>query len=301
MFKDEDFPTLERKSDPEKGISSKPFIQSTEILPEGTYKPLSQAEEVLNWQISNSLSQNSLLKVIEKKVDKMTESFQYQLNQMFERIQKSYAKTKQKIETLEDGMQKVTEYNFHENTRKERELQKLRRQVSEIEEYIKKVTKPLPESTYSPFPISPQKLLTQTVVQHPVRPPFLPPVLPEETTFFGRKSKEVILKKSLEKQVTEEKQQEETSSKDEVLVITNDSDSDTSEQIPSEEGDTEEEYADLSKIFMASNGESPEAYTSGLHAPEINTPPQRISGTPLFSLDDIPPKQWRKKLLDFKA
>jgi len=72
MFKDEDFPTLERKSDPEKGISSKPFIQSTEILPEGTHKPLSQAEEVLNWQTSNSLSQNSLLKVIGKKVDKMT-------------------------------------------------------------------------------------------------------------------------------------------------------------------------------------------------------------------------------------
>jgi len=52
---------------------------------------------------------------------------------------------------------------------------------------------------------------------------------------------------------------------------------------------------------MASNGGSPEASTSGLHAPEINTPPQRISGTSLFSLDDIPPKQWRKKLLDFKA
>jgi len=52
---------------------------------------------------------------------------------------------------------------------------------------------------------------------------------------------------------------------------------------------------------MASNGESPEASTSGLHATEINTSPQRISGTPLFSLDNIPPKQWRKKLLDFNA
>ena len=41
MFKDADFPTLERKSEPEKGISSKPFVQSTEILPEGSYKPLS--------------------------------------------------------------------------------------------------------------------------------------------------------------------------------------------------------------------------------------------------------------------
>jgi len=220
---------------------------------------------------------------------------------MSERIQKSYAETKQKIENLEEGMKEVTEYNFHENARKERELQKLRKQVSKIEEYVKKIAKPPPENIYSPFPISPQKLLTHTVVQHPVKPPFLPPTLPEETTFFGRKNKEAMLKKPLEKQAAEEKQQEETSSKDEVFVITNDSDSNTSEQTPSEEGDTEEEYADMSKIFMASNGESPEASTSGLHAPEINTSSQRISGNPLFSLDDIPPKQWRKKLLDFKA
>jgi len=129
----------------------------------------------------------------------MTESFQYQLNQMLERIQKSYAETKQKIETLEEGMKEVTEYNFHENARKERELQKLIKQVSEIEEYVKKITKPPHENTYSPFSISPQKLLTQTVVQHPVKPPFLPPALPKETTFFGRKNKKVMLKKPLEK------------------------------------------------------------------------------------------------------
>jgi len=97
------------------------------------------------------------------------------------------------------------------------------------------------------------------------------------------KTKKLCWKKPLEKQVAEEKQQEETSSKDEVFVITNDSDSNTSEQIPSEEEDTEEEYTDLSKIFMASNGGSPEASTSGLHALEINTPPQRISGTSLFT------------------
>jgi len=115
---------------------------------------------------------------------------------MSERIQKSYAETKQKIETLEEGMKEVTEYNFHENARKERKLQKLRKQVSEIEEYVKKIAKPPPENTYSPFPISPQKLLTHTVVQHPVKPLFLPPTLLEETTFFGRKNKEAMLKKT---------------------------------------------------------------------------------------------------------
>jgi len=51
----------------------------------------------------------------------------------------------------------------------------------------------------------------------------------------------------------------------------------------------EKEYANLSKIFMVSHEENTEASTSGLHSQEINTPPQKIIGTPLFSLDDIPP------------
>nr|KYP36791.1 polyprotein [Cajanus cajan]KYP36793.1 polyprotein [Cajanus cajan] len=37
----------------------------------------------------------------------------------------------------------------------------------------------------------------------------------------------------------------------------------------------------------------------GLHSKEINTPAPTSS--PLFSLDHIPPSQWRKKFLDFKA
>ena len=106
MFTNEDFPSLERQVDTGKKISTKPFVQPTEILPDGTYKPSTQAEEVLNWQTTNSLAQNNLLKVIEKKVDKMTEAFQYQLNQMSEKIQKAYAETKQKIEAPEKEMEK---------------------------------------------------------------------------------------------------------------------------------------------------------------------------------------------------
>jgi len=137
MFTNEDFPFLERQVDTGKKISTKPFVQPTEILPDGTYKPSTQAEEVLNWQTTNSLAQNNLLKVIEKKVDKMTEAFQYQLNQMSVKIQKAYAETKQKIEALEKEMEKKAERSFHENSRREQELQKLRKQVFEIEEYVK--------------------------------------------------------------------------------------------------------------------------------------------------------------------
>jgi len=50
------------------------------------------------------------------------------------------------------------------------------------------MAKPPPEDTYTPFPISPKKLLTSTIVQYPTKPPFLPPNLPEQTTNFGKRT-----------------------------------------------------------------------------------------------------------------
>jgi len=270
----------------------------------------------LNWQTTNSLSQNNLLRVIERKVDKLTETFQYQLNQMSEKVQKSYSETKQKIEVLEKEMEKTVERSFHESTRKEQELQTLRKQVSEIEEYVKTIAKPSPpENIYSPFPISPQKLLTNIVIQHPVKPPFLPPNLPEQTTIFGRKNKEKVVVVSHITPQEEIAPKEKSLSqlmvtlKEEIVVAKNSKEeyeeaSEISELEDTEaslENNSKKEFANLSKIFMVSHEESLGASTSGLHSQEVNTPPQRIVGTPLFSLDDIPPAQWRKKLLDFKA
>jgi len=84
--------------------------------------------------------------------------------------------------------------------------------------------------------------------------------------------------------------------KEEVFVAKNSKEeyeeaSDTSEPKDtkaSSKNNSEKEFADLSKIFMASHEEIPGASTSRLHSQEVNTPPQRIAGTPLFSLDDIP-------------
>ncbi|KAI5420414.1 hypothetical protein KIW84_044273 [Lathyrus oleraceus] len=52
------FPSMERKMDPITGRTSKPFIHPSEVQPDGKLKPLSQAEEVLNWQSENMVSQN---------------------------------------------------------------------------------------------------------------------------------------------------------------------------------------------------------------------------------------------------
>ncbi|CAK8572957.1 unnamed protein product [Lathyrus sativus] len=70
---DRQFPALERKMDPITGKTSKPFIHPSEVLSDGKLKPLTQAEEVLNWQSENMVSQNEILQNLDEKVDKIAE------------------------------------------------------------------------------------------------------------------------------------------------------------------------------------------------------------------------------------
>ena len=68
---DQEFPSLEKKTDPVTKVSTKPYIIPTEVGPEGKLKSPSQAEEVLNWQTDNVRAQNHLLKKIDEKIDKI--------------------------------------------------------------------------------------------------------------------------------------------------------------------------------------------------------------------------------------
>ncbi|RDX66832.1 hypothetical protein CR513_54357, partial [Mucuna pruriens] len=68
----QEFPSLERKIDPVTKIATKPNISSSEVGPDGRTKPLSQAEEVLNWQTENAKVQNSILMKIDKKVERIS-------------------------------------------------------------------------------------------------------------------------------------------------------------------------------------------------------------------------------------
>ncbi|QCD84109.1 Viral movement protein [Vigna unguiculata] len=69
---DHQFPPLERRVDPVLNITTKPTISPTEIGPEGRPKPLSQAEEVLNWQTENAKAQNSILRCIDAKIERLS-------------------------------------------------------------------------------------------------------------------------------------------------------------------------------------------------------------------------------------
>ena len=83
-----DFPALERKSNPASQTHTKPFIQPTKVQLDGKLKPLTQAEEVLNWQIENSLAQNHLLTKINQKVDGLMSVVEQRLGILSEKLQK---------------------------------------------------------------------------------------------------------------------------------------------------------------------------------------------------------------------
>ncbi|CAJ1851051.1 unnamed protein product [Sphenostylis stenocarpa] len=127
LSSEEEFPSL-RRANPQEETVMKPFIYSREMTAEGSKKPISQAEEVLNWQSKNALAQNSLLQKIERKMDKIELSIEKEIGGMNSRLQKHYTELKEKRERLEEETRKIKETRRFNNLliEKERELQKTR-------------------------------------------------------------------------------------------------------------------------------------------------------------------------------
>lgn len=89
---DEDFPPLERQ---ERGSSSsRPYIQPHAVEPSGQMKPLSQGEEVLNWQTRNARAQNKSQQSIDTRVSQILDGV---------------SSTNDKIDTLKSQLQYVEE------------------------------------------------------------------------------------------------------------------------------------------------------------------------------------------------
>ena len=85
-----EFPALERNINPTTQTHTKPFVQPTKVQPDRKLKPLTQAKEVLNWKIENSLAQNSLLMKINQKVESLTPAVEQRLGVLSKKLQKYY-------------------------------------------------------------------------------------------------------------------------------------------------------------------------------------------------------------------
>jgi predicted nucleic acid-binding Zn-ribbon protein len=174
---DRQFLTLERKIDPITSRSSKPFIQPNEVQPDGKLKPLTQAEEVLNWQSENLVAQNDILQNLDKRIDKITEKMDEtdeSLKVLSQKMQKHYRNLKAQVSQLDHDLRKMLEEKtFGKNfDQKEREIKRLQGQVKEIDDFLKASKdikpKPIEDPLFNP-PVFP------TYFTQPERPsPFYP-------------------------------------------------------------------------------------------------------------------------------
>ncbi|KAL0444653.1 UNVERIFIED_CONTAM: polyprotein [Sesamum latifolium] len=154
MFQyDTDFPPMERYVDSAQKYSSKPYVQNNVVDSEGKLKPLTQAEEVLNWQTTNARAQNRSLTTLDTKMDQVL------------------AKLDRDLRFLIDQRDFGVEFN-----QKEAEIRRLKKELAQIEQDRYKVTKPLP--LYSPF--SSQPLFTT----QPLFGESPPPSPPDYSKYF---------------------------------------------------------------------------------------------------------------------
>ena len=315
-------------------MQTKPFVTNTEVIPDENLKPVTQAEEVLNWQTENSLVQNDLLQKIDKKIDTLADSLEKEMAGMSRRLQNHYKEIREKIRQLEEDVLEMRQERCLSQTLidKERELRKARSQYDELKEFVRARQSPKPfEDTFDPYFVVPSKVFP-TFTNPPKQPPFLPPHLqhihynsPRKSSNEKRKEKAPLSpERSPSPEPTSKKPQTEIASSnptpenpqpsmmvpDSIMSAQenwedkSEASSEDDQSIKTASEDTsEQEYADLSKILMTSSireeREASTSYNSTLHPREVNTPVP--SGSPLFSLDNIPPSQWRKKILRLQS
>ncbi|KAI9116640.1 hypothetical protein K1719_012298 [Acacia pycnantha] len=66
---DKDFPLLERRTDENTRVSTRPFMIPNTIDSQGRVQHASTSYEVLNWQTQNVVCQNTALTKIDSKLD----------------------------------------------------------------------------------------------------------------------------------------------------------------------------------------------------------------------------------------
>ncbi|RDX84613.1 hypothetical protein CR513_34315, partial [Mucuna pruriens] len=360
MFIETDFPSLERKVDVTTKVTTKPHITSSEVGTDERPKPLSQAEEVLNWQTDNARAQNLLLKKIDEKVDKISfkvDKCDERLEVLSDRMRKLYHQLTAEISKNEEEWRKL---KFgEESNRKEREVCRLKAELYELENYIERKAKERQEERESSLRGSSSYMTSSIHVSPMFLPPppsfFTPPpkqwTLPTATPFKESRRPESSTRTSArhDRKSSPEPSHEDVptphpkssifgkdvfqDSQDPYSQFTvkiydaetspSNSSSDTedsqsasypentgiqeeydSKEIASEETDTEDLEKDHDyAILMANTTQHTEAIYDD--DDEVTSPPQhntsKPNSGPWFTLDDVPPRYWRRRLIEFGA
>ncbi|KAK1551264.1 hypothetical protein Q3G72_033021 [Acer saccharum] len=158
-----DFPPLEPSSNQEKTRFSKPFVQSTEVQPDGSFKQPSQAEQVLNWQSHNARAQNRVLNSIDQKIDRVTRHVSqrdHHLQSLNATFRDLASDLQSRITKLHSDLHKYISHGYSgpDFDTKEREIKQLKAQLEQLtrDHSREHSSKPKPYSHQSLFfPVSP--------------------------------------------------------------------------------------------------------------------------------------------------
>ena len=66
----EQFPPLEKQTDPQTKVTTKPFAHSP-VTPNGHLEEPKPFEAILNWQTQNARAQNSAFRSLDEKIEKV--------------------------------------------------------------------------------------------------------------------------------------------------------------------------------------------------------------------------------------
>ncbi|KAL0289771.1 UNVERIFIED_CONTAM: polyprotein [Sesamum radiatum] len=303
MFQYEtDFPPMERYVDSAQKYSSKPYVQNNVVDTEGKLKPLTQAEEVLNWQTTNARAQNRSLTTLDAKMDRVlsrVQTTESKVEGMENQLQKIYDNLVQRIQQLDRDLRfLIDQRDFGmEFNQKEAEIRRLKKELAQMEQDRYKVTKPLP--IYSPFTSQP---LFTTQPLFGESPPSSPPDYSKY--FFMASDIPTDLPKAPPKH-HEDEDTECASLEDSDIISEGSKDSETN-------------LADITSILMAdaeSSRQPQEQVAENIEGEESDSDPETaeptvlqpdISNTkpvagPWFTFDDVPVIKRRERLHTFSA
>ncbi|KAK2656992.1 hypothetical protein Ddye_010044 [Dipteronia dyeriana] len=319
---DKDFPPLESSSNPERNLFSRPFIQSTEVLHDGSLKQPFQAEQVLNWHTRNATVQNRVFHSIDQKIDKVSHHVSQhdnQLQHLDSTLRNMYTDLQSRVSRLDGDLHQYISQGYFgpEFDSKEKEIRFLKDQLDQIKRDHFTSTPYLPR----PHPYSPSLIFPTQSPPPPSRPP-------DHSQFF--KSTGDLFRKypilpteqpstSTSDNPTETEPIESSSVSSWETYHTNETPTSDSPNYSDPDA-----LPDLSQIYLATRPDpQPSAQTVDTSESSVETfdepppmvdeppdqrnrahthaPPPKPTNGPWFNFDDVAPRQWRKRMSEMSA
>ncbi|KAH9680032.1 hypothetical protein KPL71_026386 [Citrus sinensis] len=178
---EESFPPLEKQTDTQTRVTSKPFVQSP-VTASGQPEEPKQYEAVLNWQTKNASAQNQTLQQLGKKIDRVASQVsqtETKVDSISSRLEQMYIHLQDRISELDTDLRRMINNHIWdpEFNKKEAEIRKLKAELSRIDA---EKTRPSLFTQPQPTPISLPIFETYAPFYTPSRPQ-----QPVYNQFFG--------------------------------------------------------------------------------------------------------------------